>query len=41
LFWGNLGFLPPPMSAMKLDLPSISTAPSPALKSMPIFQYAR
>lgn len=34
LFSENLGFLPPPIRTIKLDLPSISTVPSPALKSM-------
>lgn len=33
LFWGNLGCLPPPTNAMKLDRPTISAKKIPALKS--------
>lgn len=33
LFWGNLGCLPPPTKAIKLDLPTISAKKIPALKS--------
>lgn len=33
LFWGNLGCLPPPTNAIKLDLPTISAKKIPALKS--------